>query len=91
MLSLLDFTFLSFRPGASLVRGNSFESQLLTGMFYHGLSRQTGAYYYYYYISLSIDFKFLNQFLSSTVLIKFSFILFLSLRIDCLPFNKQVL
>ena len=26
MLSLLDFTFLSFRPGASLGRGNSFES-----------------------------------------------------------------
>ena len=44
MLSLLDFTFLSFRPGTSLGRRNSFESQLLTGMFYHCLSRQTGAY-----------------------------------------------
>ena len=35
MLSLLDFTFLSFRPGTSVGRSNSFESQLLTGMFYH--------------------------------------------------------
>ena len=48
MLSLLDFTFLSFCPGASLGRGNSFESKLLSGMFYHCLSRQTGDYYYYY-------------------------------------------
>ena len=45
ILSLLDFTFLSFRPGTSLGKGNSFESQLLTGMFYHCLLRQTGAYY----------------------------------------------
>ena len=47
ILSLLDFTFLSFRPGTCLGRGNFFESQLLTGMFYHCLSRQMGAYYYY--------------------------------------------
>ena len=55
MLSLLDFTFLSFRPGASLGRGNSFESQLLTGMLYHCRTRQTGAYYiisYFVYFSV---------------------------------------
>ena len=28
MLSLYDFTFLSFRPGTSLGRGNSFESKI---------------------------------------------------------------
>ena len=44
ILSLIDFTFLSFRPGTSLGKGNSSESQLLTGMFYHCLLRQTGAY-----------------------------------------------
>ena len=47
MLSPLDFTFSSFCPGASLGRGNSFGSQLLTGMLYHYLSRQTGACYWY--------------------------------------------
>ena len=40
MLYLLDFTFLFFRPETSLGRSNSFECQLLTGMFYHCLSRQ---------------------------------------------------
>ena len=39
-LSLLDFTFLSFRPRAYLGRGNSFESQPLTVMLYHCLSRR---------------------------------------------------
>ena len=52
ILSLLDFIFLSFRPGTSLGRSNSFESQLLTGMLYHCFLRQTGAYYYYYYYML---------------------------------------
>ena len=46
ILSLIDFTFPSFCPGTSLGKGNSFESQLLTGMFYHCLSRQMCAYYY---------------------------------------------
>ena len=59
MLSLLDFTLLSFRHGTFLGRGNSFESQLLTGMFYHGLSRKTGAYYY------AISELFMNSLLVS--------------------------
>ena len=67
MLSLLDFTFLSFRPGASLGRGNSFEYQLLTGMFYHCLSRQTGAYL------LTEQNKSINDVKISLVLNSFNF------------------